>query len=266
VKSPHFDIRALLLLFALVATGSIQSAAANDAEKIAAIHTIGVISAIGHEAALQNVALMVFGNSDERIAIDDWGLDDAVTANVATLLSGRVEIKPVQYDRVAFATEKRPFLGPPYIPVEDLVAGLTDRDGIDAYLVIVQTELDDPVMGTNQQMGGIGLYRHLFGFKHLIVDYAFYDVELIDARTNKLIKSVVARIGDSGFFNPKFPFVGCAPTIWPETAAAITDAQKQAMKQTATSLVNVSLPWALYELGLLAAKPAEGMDVTCTSP
>lgn len=265
MKSVQFATRAISALV-FIALSELSSASASDADKIANIHTIGIVSAIGHEAALQNVGIMVFTNGLEKVPIDDWGLDDAVIADATSLLSGRVTVRPVQYDRVTFATEKRGFIGAAHIPVEDLVAGLTDREGIDAFLVIHIAELDDPVANTNQTVGGLGLYRHPLGFKHTIAAYALYAIELVDARTNKTIKGVVPRTGDSGFMDPKFPIArGCSETLWPENAAAMTDAQRQALKQTVSGLVSISLPWGLYELGLLGAMPSEA-EPTCVSP
>ena len=63
-----------LLLIAFMLLASSASRADDAVEKFANLHKIGVVSSIGHTVTLQNVGLMVFSNSLEKVSADDWAL------------------------------------------------------------------------------------------------------------------------------------------------------------------------------------------------
>jgi hypothetical protein len=225
-----------------------------QAPDLSSIHTIGVISAIGHSIALKNVGLMVFGNSMDTIDSSGWGIDAAIQDEIATALAGRFTLKPVAADPVAFSTQATSWWSTSEVPVEDLVAALPGREGIDAYLVIYPFPLQDPVYGTNQFIRGLGVYRH-GGLGESVSLYAFYRCELIDAKTNKQIVASAGMLGKFSLFDHPLPIAPADAAIWAKKADALTDVQRNAIRTAMTALVRRSLRWALANAGL-AADPA----------
>ncbi len=235
----------------------------DSANALANIHTVAIVSAIGHTVALQNVGLMVFTNSTDKFDADSWGLDDLVIKDATADLGDRFAVKTVDYDHEAFATQDTSWWNASSVPVEKLVANLPSRDGIDAFIVIYPVAVQDPILQTNQYMRGLGLYRHVFGFDHMHAAYAFYAVAVVDAHTNKIIADGSGRLGNPALFSPKFPVAFCPETIWSETAAAMSDDQKASLKAAYADLMKASLPWALHSAGLVLQTPADAPAPAC---
>jgi hypothetical protein len=251
-----------LLLTALLAFScTLPARAAGGTDEYADIHTVAVISAIGNSIKLSNVGVMVFSNSEESIAAADWGIDDLVVANISKALSGRFAIKTAIYDPVAFSTQETGW-GNNKVPVEKLVAALPDRDGVDAFVVVFPVYLEDPISMSSVRVRGLGLYRHSYGFRDVIVAYAFYDIAVVDAHTDKIIAEKYAGTGASPSFRDNLPWEGCSDSIWPETAATMTNNQKQALQTEIKYLVRRSLPWTISQLQLTGTVSTDAINPT----
>jgi hypothetical protein len=223
---------------------------------LSGIHTIGVISAVGHRATLQKVGFMAFGNLLEEIDSSDWGIDDKIAAMVTDALQGRIAVRRIAADPVAFSTQETSWYNESQVPVEDLVSKLTDREGIDAYLVCYPFPVQDPINPTNQWFRGLGLYRR--GWLGPTFDlFAFYRCALIDARTNKELSGGKGMLGDSNFFQHPWPYADVDPAIWADHAPDLTATQRDAIKAGVMDLVEKSLPWALSDAGLVPAPSAK---------
>lgn len=72
-------------------------------DEYANIHSVGIISALGHTATLTNVGFLVFDNTEDKFNIDDWGIDDLVIKQISTSLADRFTVKTIDYDKEAFS-------------------------------------------------------------------------------------------------------------------------------------------------------------------
>jgi len=246
-------LRGWVLAALMMAAGAVPAHA--EKPDLSSIHTLGVISVIGHSIALKNVGLMIFGNSLDTLDSSGWGIDGAVQDEIATALSDRFTLKPVTADPVAFSTQATSWWNSSEVPVEDLVAALPDREGIDTYMVVYPFPLQDPVYGTNQFIRGLGVYRH-GGFGEAVSLYALYRCVIVDAKTNKIVWQTFGMLGKFGFFDHPYPIAKIDPSAWAEKADALTDTQRDAIKTGMTDLVRKSLRWALAYGGLIPEPPS----------
>ncbi len=249
-------LRALrtLVLTAVLALGG-TAAQATDVD-LSAIHSIGVIPAIGQGVALKNVGFMAFSNSLDVIDASGWGIDDQVYSQIAAALAGRYTVRRIAADATAFSTPETGWFATSEVPVEDLVSRLTDRDGIDAYLVCYPFAIEDRINPTNQYLRGLGVYRHSGLVEH-VAFYAFYRCALIDAKTNKWIVGGAGLFGEQSLFDSPWAIVTADPSVWAAKASDLTDLHRETIRKNMLDIVGKSLPWALSEMGL-APKPPNG--------
>ena len=95
----------LLLLAGGCTLGVVSPEALKTIEKA---KTVGVISAVGHKFALKKVGITVFGNELNEVAIDSWGVDDAVANKVSAVLGRRFAVKRISYPRGSFDPYENP--------------------------------------------------------------------------------------------------------------------------------------------------------------
>ena len=153
--------------------------------RYADIHTVGVISVIGQQATLKNVGVMVFGNTEDIFNIDDWGIDDLVIKKISASLASRFAVKAVSYDKSTFAHPKHDFRALQDNSMEKLVKELPNTEGVDAWIVVSPASVQDPIIGTNQYLSGLGFISHRSILHAIVGAYAFYEIDVIDAHTGK---------------------------------------------------------------------------------
>lgn len=219
----------------------LQSAVAVPADKYANIHTVGVISRIGDVLTLKRVGLTIFSNSEEKLPIADWGIDKMVRDSVATEVASRFTVKDANADMA-------PYNETP----EELIGDLSSRHDVDAYIVIVKSRAQDIARGSNQYLEGLGLYRRdLFIGSPLDLMYAYYQVEVVDSKTRKIIDYGTAQLTDGSFLS-HFPAESHNdPANWSETPEAMSDAQKEAVRTQMQDLIQKSLVHALRSAKLI---------------
>ncbi|MBI3676097.1 MAG: hypothetical protein HY243_05720 [Proteobacteria bacterium] len=225
--------------------------AGEDENKLANIHTIGVISSIGHTAYLTQVATLVFGNTEDKLTVDDWGLDNQVVDSVSKLLSSKFTVVPVTADKDAFSSRNR---------------GILRTDPPDAYLVVYPATVQDPLFSTTQNITGLSLYYRTFLGLDRYYALAMYEVALVDARTHKIMDTHAGRTDKFSLISYHYPTAECDSSTWSETAAGLTDAQKSALQQTFSSLIQGSLPYTLSAFGLIGSEQVVRSSMQCVSP
>ena len=241
--------RVLVLGVAVLFVGA--AAATAKPIDLSGIRTIGVISDIGQHVALSSMGLTAFSNSYDMIDSSNWGIDEKATGAIADLLRDHFAIRRIIADPVAFSTLPKPgFLERPdqvQVPVEELVSRLTDRDGIDAYLVCYPMRAEDPLNGV---LSGVGVFRR-GGLGERFTLHAFFDCDLIDARTNKTLARGESMLGPETLFSRPLPEQPADKSIWAEHSGDLSAEQRDALRTAVTDLVARSLPWALAEIGLV---------------
>ncbi len=227
-----------LMAASMIFAASTLSATASD--KYAAIRSVAVISTVGHELNNETRGATAFGNSQEKVQIADWGIDDWAIQAVAKALSGRFETKHVSIDASALQNCK----------IEgDCATKLPHSDLVDAYVVI------EPARSRGngaEDLRGIGIFFSSVPFSgYKCVPHAIYSVTVIDARTGKRIDSGRGVLhGPYGDYPPISDVPG---TKWPNTWQALTVEQQEQFKKTLMQLFMTSFSSALENAELPSA-------------
>jgi hypothetical protein len=172
------------LLFLLGFLSLVSTVHAAD-EAAPAIKSIGVISAIGDTLTKKKVALMVFGNTSDTEAIEDWQLDEYVVAEFARQLVGRYQIKPVTYAKSDFLAKKDGIFADSDFDGEERIRLVQPGpDGVpDAYIIVTKAFSSDFIARTNQHLFGVGLFQRTDGSPRVQSLFVSYEVNVIDGRT-----------------------------------------------------------------------------------
>ena len=215
-------------------------------QQLARIHTIGIISVLGDTLTLKDVGLMVFGNSETPESVTAWGLDDHISKEVATWLWQRYTIKPVTYDKSAFADIRPNIFDPLESELGKRVKAL-GPNGVDAYVIVYGTYAQDWIGGTNQFLKGIGIYHHL-NWNGI---YAVYSVFVIDASSGETIASGDALVPKGGGFDEE-PWQASDESLWPGSEWFPADGW-QDVRLIVQKLIDKSIYYGIAHTGLLAA-------------
>jgi len=240
---------ALLVLFTLVVPTR-----ADNAQALANVKTIGIVSALGEELTLLYVGTTAFANKERTEAFPDLKLDEFVIAEFAAQLAGRYDVRPVAYDKADFYPETSGIFVRADLDVEERIQRVKPADGAappDVYIVVRKSVNDDYVMRTNQHLRGAGLYqRGFFGKRH---DAIFVSgvVILVDGRTNKEIDSIVLLVpgGDSLFFD-RTPTHKKVENLWDENFA-MTPEQRSQLREAFHAILRESIAMSLQRLELV---------------
>jgi hypothetical protein len=245
--------RAGILLAVLLVCGCAPATIAP--EQMQGIRRVAVISAIGDKFTVKKVGITVFGNDEKDFAIDAWGIDDFVVSKVRSVLAGRFEVRPVAYQKAAFAASKSSFplvAGVEDIPVpkiaEALRAQATSPD-IDAYVVI--TKSGSALGNTNQSVHGLGILAGSSLMGTSVYMYALYQVTVVDGHSFAVVAT-----------SPAFPL---GQTVLSMQAirgpsrevdeswmpATLDAAQNTRLKSAVTDLLDRNLPGTIANLKLL---------------
>ncbi len=254
-----------LLFAALVVLASPVRAA--EEPKLSDVRTIAIIVAMGDSAEYQAVDLSGYSNEKGTIDISNWGLDNLAGQDIAAALKGLYTIVPAAYDHAAYAAPNDVAFG--NSALFRLIAARPDRAQIDAYVVLVPITTGDPISPApgsslggvlsavmpGQMLRGLGLYRHPQGNHHLVADYALYDMAVIDSRTCNIIVDNKLILGNTRFLNQVLSWKRTTEDMMPATLVEMTDAQRQAFRARATTLIEASIKPTLAQIGLVPGGP-----------
>ena len=237
---------AALLLFALAASAGASAADLSN------IKSVGVISAIGDRLHHAYIGSTAFTNKDSDEDMSDWTLDEFVLAEFSAQLAGRVEVKPVTYNKSDFYPDTGGIIVHADLDVPARVNAIKPADGSgpDAYIVVSNTMNDDFVGGTNQHLLGAGLYRHhgLFG-GNMDAVYVSAIVTIVDARSGKELDSIVMLMGEGGFFS-RSPLHQMVKDLWEDHFIMLTDKRAEAL-EAFKSILHQGVALSLRRLELL---------------
>jgi hypothetical protein len=136
---------ALLLLVGGCA-GGFGAPSVEATKTIGQARTVGVISAVGSKFALQKMGITVFGNELNEVAVDAWGIDDAVVNKVGALLNRRYAVRRVTYPKGAFADSE---------DLQGVVRRIAAAQKFDLYVIV--TRASAPFGSSNQIVTGLGM-------------------------------------------------------------------------------------------------------------
>jgi hypothetical protein len=160
---------ALLLLGGCA--GGLGAPSVEGSKTIAQAKTVGVISAVGHKFALQKIGVTVFGNEVNEVAIDSWGIDNAVANKISAILSKRYTVKRITHSPRDLDAE-----------AQDVVRKIAASQKYDLYVVV--TRASAPFGGSNQHVTGLGMLEYGGAlFPDNVTLYAVTTVQVYDGRT-----------------------------------------------------------------------------------
>jgi hypothetical protein len=134
---------ALLLLVGGCA-GGFGAPSVEASKRISQAKTVGVMSAVGHKFALQKMGITVFGNELNEVAINSWGIDDAVANKVSGLLSRRFTVRRISHSSADLDTG-----------VQDVIRKIAASQKHDLYVVVIRSSA--PFGSSNQTVTGLGM-------------------------------------------------------------------------------------------------------------
>jgi len=239
---------AFALTAALIAAGS---AAAGD--DLAGIKSVAIVSAIGDTVTLAdaNEGGGFFNAVDpQRIDSESWGIDNAVTKQIADAIRGRFTVKTVAYDRTAFTRIPWSPIPNRQAPVDKQLRALANP-GADAYFVVSKMQIADAVGHAGPNQSGLGLARESGGMfsSDTITMYAIYTIRVIDARTFETLETEGAHLPKTGLL-PRVPIVEVDESLWPGRANDVTPAKEAAIKTKMMALVHESIASTLHYMDL----------------
>ena len=232
---------ALLLTLGLSASGPYMGVLSPP--DLARIRTVAIISAVGESFAFEYVrpsSFEWFSPPDTRyLEISDWKIDDDVTREVTELLSKRIAIKKVFFERADFGTWN-------YAILPQNIFKLNGDPGIDAYILILRDWHYDAIGNSVHDLQGFGLYRRdTASGKSTEGIYASYRIVVIDANTGAIFASREAAMADGSL-----PWMQTPPSLWPKTPNDLTVAQQKSLSADLAVLIEKTLPRTLAGMRL----------------
>jgi hypothetical protein len=210
---------------------------------LARIRTVAIISAVGESFAFERVRPSTFewfAPPDTRyLEISDWKIDDDVTRAVTAILSKRVAIKKVFFERVDFGTWN-------YANLRQNIFKLNGDPGIDAYILILRDWHYDAISHSVHDLQGLGLYRRdAASGENPEGVYASYRIVVIDANTGAIFASCEAVMPDGSL-----PWMQTPASLWPKTPNDLTVAQQKLLSADLALLIGETLPRTLAAMKL----------------
>lgn len=227
-----------MAIVALLAAAAFGHAGA----KPAAIHSLGIIAALGDTCMFERVPDRAFQSiappEASFLEISDWGIDDSVEHEIARSLGGRVRVQSIDISKQDFDTWTYESLGRHIreLPLPEIP--------VDAYLLILRDWRSDEIGGSDHEIGGLGLYRRDFsGGSRRFGVFASYRLLLANPDTGEIIAEVPALLP-----NGKLPWLPAAPSLWPPTQNDLSDVQRLELRNDFVKLIGATLPFALRKL------------------
>jgi len=229
-----------------------------DARKIVAIpqaddpfpniKTVAVVSTIGDQFEFRHLGFSIFSNSDQKISIADWNLDDEIEAFARKALKDRFTVKDISFDRAALRGASLVDAQHHYNPS---FPGLSASPDVDAFIVFVKHPIELLSAGAATYEGaGVGMWNHGSWVDAEAVNqiYAHYAVVLIDAHTLKPLATAI------GTASPKYaaprPRKDVDKSLWTDKALSIPPNQREEVHRALIDLLPDGVEETLLRMDL----------------
>jgi hypothetical protein len=235
----------------LVLAVSLLSGGAS-ADDLANVKSVAIVSALGDCLNLRDVkpvGSLFNAISPECVPIESWGIDDAITRQIADTISNRFTVKPVTYDRAAFYRLPWSPMAGAQVPVEKQLRAMANP-GVDAYVVVTRMAVPNALGGDNNTyVDGLGIGHDSSIFSQTTKMYAIYTIRFIDAHTFDTLETEGAHLPKTGFL-PRVPIVDVDDSLWSSSAKDMTDDQKAKARARLTALIQESIGSTLHYMDL----------------
>jgi hypothetical protein len=211
--------------------------------------SICVAAALGHTFHHQRVGMTVFGNAYREVAIDAWGINDAATARIASLLGTTADVHRLTITAAAvdaFEKSGTGFAGPLDERLQPIVASLAKSKKCDNYLLV--TKGASNFGATNITLHGIGVVESDPPLASQITTlHAFMFLSLFDGATLQVTNMKTATMGQPTFMQMlKGPHRDLDPSWRAEPSAIAADKRyKDAVREIVEESLKQSLPLVL---------------------
>jgi hypothetical protein len=221
--------------------------------KLQAVKTVGIISAVGDEMSFVQAGLTGLNNPAQSLPIRSWGLDDLIVQQATTALSGRFQVRPVNYQRSAFAAIKDSPVAPVNLvrgdPFKQLVRTEVSPQGLDAYIVITKAKSN---FNGSRKVEGIGFITYGTVLASYNQIYALYEIRVFDGKTFDMIeKRAASPLDNSGAMKLPGPSQLVDESFAPNPG---NPAQNEKLHTAIAELVARSLPSTLSDMHLAAVR------------
>jgi hypothetical protein len=228
--------RTLVVAFASLASSPISAATDTTSAK-----SIAVISAIGHRLSEKTTGLTVFSNSEQKLEISDWKIDDYVIEYATDFLKAKgYGVSQISYDWHDFDTHGGGLFGDDIsAAIPKIVRKLAVSDGPDLYLVISR-------FANTYHVDGLEVSRaSVFGHTAATIGVSFA-ISLIDGHSFKNIDTEASFIPASGtLFGRSSPGKMIDDKDWPESFADLTQTQLNDIRDSLKGLITEALAFSL---------------------
>lgn len=212
------------------------------------VHNVAVISAIGDTFTF-GYRTILFEHHTTEVPTSDATLDGSVESMIAAALDKRFVVKNVPVDRASLGKSRVTTLSP-NLPVGMLpasIAGLSPRDDIDAYIVVLKRV--SPQGALLDQMPGVGIFKIKPIGNESTGVFANYEIAIIDAHTLKPLGHA------SGVMSPHWPsmavYRAVDNAVWPDGEIdALAPGADATVKPLLHDLLSDSIGETLLVVGL----------------
>ncbi|BAM89220.1 conserved exported hypothetical protein [Bradyrhizobium oligotrophicum S58] len=167
-------------------------------QKLSAVKTVGIVSAVGDQFILARAGLTGLDNSSRNVPIASWRLDELITQEVGKALSVRFQVQPVTYPRAAFAAIQDSAITAVNLvrddPFKKLLRTELSPQGLDAYIVITRAKAN--FGGSNRKVEGVGLITYSTVLESFSLLHALYEIRVFDGKTFDIIEKLAAGPSD----------------------------------------------------------------------
>jgi hypothetical protein len=241
IRSTHFA--AIVLLASCGSSGAIFET--RDA-RLQAVKTVGIISAIGDQFTFAKGGFSGPDNTCLSLSISSWGLDDFIVRQTTAALSGRFQVRPLTYNRAAFAAIKEsPIKAVTLVhgdPFKKLVETEVSPQGLDAYVVITRSKAN---FGSGaHKLEGVGLITYGTLVESYSFAYALYEIRVVDGKTFDIIEKMAAGPLDDAEVR-----VG-GPSRPADESLVHCGSPDEALRKAIVDLIDQSLPEILSDMHL----------------
>jgi hypothetical protein len=217
--------------------------------KLQTVKTVGIISAVGDQMTFAKAGLSGLDNGSRSVPIDSWGLDDLIVQRATAALGGRFQVKPVTYNRAAFAMVKDSVVAPVNLvrsdPFKTLVETEVSPQGLDAYIVITKAKAN--IGGAGRKVEGVGFITYGTLMESYSQIYALYEIRVIDGKTFDVIEKMAAPPLDNA---SQVRLAGPSQPIDESVSIGAADGNNESLHKAVVDLIVRSLPTTLSDMHL----------------
>jgi hypothetical protein len=270
----------LLQLFVLLVLSACASRPAVSEAQLAGMRSIAVVSALGDTVSLQEFGSgtkssgqqlltaygLASGGGVQKASIESWALDQFVVDLASQMIGACYDVRGVSDAAVAakLAGITARGFGPGVDffgdPIPEKIAqslGAEMSSPPDAYVVVLKAS---EYFGRASALPtiGVGLMHTIGLLSHSDHVFALYRIYLVDGDQHRLLTSAIAAIPGQ----PPSSFDGPSRRVdaswWADSFEAMTEAQRQQLRQAMQDLIAGSLRNTLARVGLRCSAPRPG--------